>query len=496
MGGKSMRKLEQVILTSFAAILIICFCSSVWNVNAFEVGPFDCSGFIRNQTYFRLSSPNDFMQSRNEMRLDLTYSKIPNTTFFLRLRPYYDSIYDWSDKGTGAHSRLLRDNWAHNFGRNQDREPLVREVYVDYTKDPFDIRLGKQIVSWGKSDGIYMLDVINPWCYRNPSEFVEEEVKIPLWMANFNYKFKPGTLQFLFIPEFIDAKYPGNILNEMGHDWQFNIATLGNTVYKALYDAFGVKVDREYPATTWGNSQWGARWSGFGKGISYTLNYFYTWTPILNDWPNTGDAATATVYKRRADRLEIYGFSLDRYFETGDFVLRLETAYTRGQPFVKPDTNLEEKDQIGYMLGWDRWVQLNWLDPWRKNAWLLSFQLWQNFIVNPNKRKNCYIDIGANEVDWNTGRITNGARDAIKTQLTAYLTHDGFFPGETGHFETLLLKNLDQGCWWWYSRFKYDYSDHIELCLGWNLYFGNEDDPLGQFRDNKNIWTEIRYSWH
>ena len=60
--------------------------------------------------------------------------------------------------------------------------------------------------------------------------------------------------------------------------------------------------------------------------------------------------------------------------------MRLESAYTKDQVYTLPDTNLERRDHIGYMLGYDRWVRMFYkLD---QVPWMLSFQLWQDFIVN------------------------------------------------------------------------------------------------------------------
>ena len=39
----------------------------------------------------------------------------------------------------------------------------MRDCYLDYTSDKLDIRLGRQQVVWGQSDGIPILDRINPF---------------------------------------------------------------------------------------------------------------------------------------------------------------------------------------------------------------------------------------------------------------------------------------------------------------------------------------------
>ena len=483
-----MRERTVIVLLTIVLMVGTFNCAS-----AYEVGGLGVTAFYRNQTYFRLHNPDDLMQMRNEFNMEFTYDEIPHFGFFLQLRPFYDLTYDWSNKGTGG-GQNLRHKWAHNVIRNNDSDPFVREAFVDVMIDRFHGRFGRQIVSWGKSDGLYMLDLINSFNYRNFSEFNEEDIKIPNWMANLNYDIGHGTFQFIYMPWVQPAAYPGDRLNQRGHDWELGVIGLGNDLYAAFDDIFrnefgieeGFPVKRKYPSNMISDAEYGLRWSGFCNGISYSLNYFYTWTDTWNDWPNTGDAVTATAIRRRLDRLSVFGFSLDRYFETGDFVLRLETAYTKGQPFVKPDSNLDEKDQIGYMLGYDRWIYTD---------WLFSLQLWQNYILNADKSKNPYIWLGANDFDWNTGEITNGEIDPINTQFSAYVAHDGFFVGDTGHLEVFMLYNAMEGYWWSWNKFRYEYNDNISMAIGCNFYWGNKDSTLGQFRDNDNIFLEFKYAF-
>ena len=474
--------MKKTMLLCFSFVLLLGFALEPRDAKAFEIGPLDASCYLRNQTWIRAwHGPDDIMQSRNEFNLELAYNKIPHVGFFLQLRPFYDTVFDWSNKGTGAHGDILRDGWAHNLGRNNSKDPLIREAYVDITVDTLFLRIGKQIVSWGKSDGMYMLDVVNPFNLRNATAWEEEDYKIPLWMLNANYGFKLGDLQVLYIfNDYQSTTSPGIIdtTEDWAHDWTFNTVGFANS--------FGSTIDRKAPANTFENSKWGLRWSGKAKGFDYTLNYFYTWSDY-SDWPGESDDVwTSSFLKRRADRLSIYGFSVSRYWEAIDGVTRLEWAYTQGQPFYLPDTNLEEKDQIGYMFGYDRWVHTD---------WLLGFQLQQLFILDPVASKNAYIGYGATEWDFVNNRVANGTMDPIRTQATCYLYHDGFFPGDTGHFENLVFWSLNEGTVWTYTQFKYDITTQWQVGIGMYQNWGNEDDTYGQFHDNDAVFFTIKWGF-
>ncbi len=42
----------------------------------------------------------------------------------------------------------------------------LREAFIDLTFEKFDLRLGKQQIVWGKTDGVRVLDVVNPLDYK------------------------------------------------------------------------------------------------------------------------------------------------------------------------------------------------------------------------------------------------------------------------------------------------------------------------------------------
>ncbi|MEO5349510.1 MAG: hypothetical protein H7836_07690 [Magnetococcus sp. YQC-3] len=67
----------------------------------------------------------------------------------------------------------------HEFYSQND---YLRELYLDTTVGPVDVRLGKQQEVWGTADGIKLLDILNPTDYR---EFVQNTLadsRIPVWM--------------------------------------------------------------------------------------------------------------------------------------------------------------------------------------------------------------------------------------------------------------------------------------------------------------------------
>lgn len=78
----------------------------------------------------------------------------------------------------------------------------LEELYVDLPAGPVDLRLGKQQIVWGSSDGVKILDQLNPQSFR---EFLLEDFdrsRIPLWSAKATLPFGEGqALELVAIPD-------------------------------------------------------------------------------------------------------------------------------------------------------------------------------------------------------------------------------------------------------------------------------------------------------
>ena len=76
------------------------------------------------------------------------------------------------------------------------------DVYVQGSlTDDLDLKLGRQVVIWGRSDTIRILDVLNPLDQREPGRVDIEELRRPVTMARFDYYVEQWNLAAILIPE-------------------------------------------------------------------------------------------------------------------------------------------------------------------------------------------------------------------------------------------------------------------------------------------------------
>src|SRR5262245_2600850 len=156
----------------------------------------------------------------------------------------------------------------------------INELYIDYTKGPVFVRVGRQAISWGESDTIALLDVQNPFdlTLAAPGFFQDvDEARIPLWTLRTtiklvdNWKFlSNGFVDAYVVPGIIDTTVPidpitygvspfnPSVPNPQG---SLFIGPTTNQQINQDTSLHTVVVDH-LPENTWANTRWGARLQG------------------------------------------------------------------------------------------------------------------------------------------------------------------------------------------------------------------------------------------
>ena len=407
------------------------------------------------------------------------------------LTPYWSNNITAAGGLQGGQNAVMRNN----------ADPLFREYYLDIAPKNFFFRIGRQIIPWGKSDGVYMLDVINPFDLRNPTIFEEENFKIPVWAANMNWK--PTTdsnLQVLYIPKYLSNVWGGINVNRAGqsiesrfHDWTYQIVGFFNDFYNG---EFGTKipVHIKMPSDTIGNSITGLRWSDTFKRVNYTVNYLYTFTPSLIDFPNQGSFAAPHLngVTREPVREHVIGGSADYDINMGNdwldgLVLRGESAFTLNDQYYKGLVgNPADTNHWGVLLGFDKTV----LGDYLERPVFASLQYWHDLVFSSGPCNNCgphahqYQDLG-----FNGG--FQGLRDNYKSLLTLYLSKN-WLAGDTLISEFFLLYELQFGDWWIRPKLTWKINDLTTAAIGFNIFAGSKQTPYGQWTNNTNAVHRVQ----
>jgi hypothetical protein len=126
---------------------------------------------------------------RNTFRLEGLYDIVSSSELDIDFYAMGNYFYDFGlDLDSNLrHSTRIEAGGRHkyrDYRRPRDQEEWLKELYFDVKYKDFQIRLGRQLVSWGETDEVQVADIINPLDIKYMLAFPEwEDFKLGLWMA-------------------------------------------------------------------------------------------------------------------------------------------------------------------------------------------------------------------------------------------------------------------------------------------------------------------------
>ena len=442
------------------------------------------SGFLKNETAYNVGHDKDFMKIENTFQLETEYKFNDSFSLFFIVRGFYDSAFD-------ANPKFERNR--HILCRTRGTDWL-REFYLDYYSPDLDIRIGKQQVVWGRADGVKIMDVVCPTDQREYLLDRYADSRIPLWMLKIEYS--PtinGTLQLLFIPDFeTDFFAPAGSpftyqANELKGELSEGINGLSEIPIIGRGYSFTEIHDK--PGQSFKNASFGLRWLDIlPNGLEYTLNYLHGYgtpggrvfiynyaPPLLPFLPPRGD----WVLKFKYHHVELLGFTFTKGINTGvlkGLSMRGEFAYIHNNynGYETPDRlgGITRVDNYRYVIGLDKYIWTN---------WLFSFQFIQ-FITDRDDEHGNKLLFGA----------TKAPLDQFQTILSLKVSTD--FMHERIKPECLILYG-EYNDWRVSPRIDYELRDYLNISFGGHFFWGRKDQLFGEFRDNDEIYIEIKYGF-
>lgn len=139
------------------------------------------TGKLTEQVAYSLydDKPHDNISSvKSSLFLDYEHKFENGFKFKANAKAYYDAIYDI--KGSEKFSQDTLDELRN--------EVELFDAYIEGSiSDNFDMKLGRQVVVWGRSDTIRVTDILNPLDNRRPGMVDIEDLRLPVTMAKFDY---------------------------------------------------------------------------------------------------------------------------------------------------------------------------------------------------------------------------------------------------------------------------------------------------------------------
>ncbi len=102
-----------------------------------------------------------------------------------------------------------RDRYTDEGIDAYEQETELGEAYLQGSLGPdLDLKLGRQIVVWGKSDNLRATDLLNPLDQRELGRVDIEDLRLPVNMIRLDYYTGPWTIGAIAIPEVRFSKTP------------------------------------------------------------------------------------------------------------------------------------------------------------------------------------------------------------------------------------------------------------------------------------------------
>lgn len=243
--------------------------------------------------------------------------------YYLNMRFEYDGVWEWGGNKPALLRRGGKNHNAKYFGEVREKYPgqftrfvefgyrssrrrvkealwnlRLYEWYFNFTKGPLFIRLGRQNLSWGESDGFRLLDQINP-LDNNFGGFLTalDERRVPLDMLRAQWSFGTvGPIQDLTLEGYVvvDNESPARYAVLQGSFWtvatntapiMINRTPCGDPLWRSKdfpVKGKGVKcsVRANVPHASLEDARGGGRLIGTIRDFTFSIAHYYTWQDL------------------------------------------------------------------------------------------------------------------------------------------------------------------------------------------------------------------------
>ena len=342
---------------------------------------------------------------------------------------------------------------------NDGIELELREMYLQGTIGDTFLTLGKQQIVWGKTDGLKVLDIVNPQSFR---EFILDDFdnsRIPLWTANIEHTIADWDLQFIWIP---DQTY--HSLPKQNGRYVFTSPELVPTAPPGV----GVNIEHaKRPNNVFLDSDVGLRVATFWNGWDITFNYLYQYNnlPVFRQNLSLASGKPVVTISPEYERTHVIGGTFSNAFS--DWVVRGEAGYFTEHYFIAKNSlenqGVVKSPEMLYVLG------IDWNAPWDI---LVSGQLIQSWAINDADKTN---------------------RDKLDTILTGLIRRN--FMYDTLVAEVLVMANTNNGDGIIRPKISYEWQDNIKTWLAADYFYGDNEGVFGQYDNNDRVVVGMEVSF-
>jgi hypothetical protein len=275
------------------------------------------------------------------------------------------------------------DDGSHgltNFRRTNELEEILKECYLGIRGKTWEVRLGRQIVSWGETAFFQVADIVNPLDLTSAKAFPDfDDMKVGLWMARLFYTppniWQNISFDFLFLPpDFQPMRFP-----PAGHGLFFGVTAMPEGTFGQILQ----HMQHDAPGNDWNNSEWGMKIRGLTFDTDWSLQYFYGRqdNALINGQRGFGQFLNLLFGLPLTDEIFTFphfhsaAFTFARAVPAIRSVVRGETSLT-WKDYQYGTFEIKSKKLLVTALSIDRSVYVPWLTPNNRMRFLSTSITW------------------------------------------------------------------------------------------------------------------------
>ena len=379
-----------------------------------------------------------------------------------KLRPYFSLTWDaklgenWKTRISGkafydlAYGMKDSETFSDEVLSELEKEAELREIYLEGS--PFgnlDIKLGKQIVSWGVANSLRVVDVLNPTDDREFGMTDLEDIRLPIAMTKLDYYIGDLKLEAVAV-----------------HEIKFN----KSAPFGSDFNPSTQKINEVIPESSAENTEYGLALIGTFSGWDASLH----WAQYFDDTAHfkitkvtfiPGLGAVPTLEQRHS-RLTMGGATLS--IPSGNFIWKAEAAKLQGMEFALVTEKTFSRTDV--LVGSE-------YSGWSDTSLTLEFgvQHLNDFDVKLEESPD-------SQLEDRIATTVSFMQDYINQ--TMHLSLVGMIIGKGGQDGGLNRMSLE-----------YDVMDAFSVTGGAMLYQPGENAYFQSLNENDRIFFEARYSF-
>lgn len=350
----------------------------------------------------------------------------------------------------------FEDNWGVRIEGWIKDQPLfegtakadLRKAYLRWRGNEWDVRIGRQIEVWGRSDILAPTDNLGAWNYT--ALFAEDnDQRLGSFMIRATYGIADYRLEALWLPEFRPSIYP-----------------LPSSLMKVFAPETGNR---------WRNGQFAAKFDQSGRAVDWSVSWFHGLDRTFSLSPATA-SPSSPAFAALYPQIDVVGADAATSLE--GIGLRAEIAYTHIAN--KAPSYVARRSQMQFQLGAE-------IRPFSGTT--VSLYYLGRYVTDYRDPRTLpqpigQLAIGLSALWFQQDRVQNGgairlATAALNDTLIGEVTNVAFMP--TGEGTTRL-------------KATYLITDTLKVIGGFNWFWGPNTSYFGSIRKTSGAFIEMRYA--